>query len=46
MFGEKYEIPRERTSVKIDPKILVAYVGEYEDRPGRITGILVENDTL
>ncbi|HKU76356.1 MAG TPA: serine hydrolase [Pyrinomonadaceae bacterium] len=46
IFGEKYEIPKERTSVKIDPKVLVAYVGEFEDRPGRITTILVENDTL
>jgi CubicO group peptidase (beta-lactamase class C family) len=46
IFGEKYEIPRERMSVKIDPRILNAYVGEYEDRPGRITNILVENDTL
>ncbi len=46
IFGEKYEIPRERTSVKINPKILEVYVGDYEDRPGRITSILVENDTL
>ncbi len=46
VYGDKYEIPVERQSVKIDPKILVAYVGEYEDRPGRITSILVENDTL
>ena len=46
IFGEKYEISRERTSVKIDPKILDAYVGDYEDRPGRVTSILVENGTL
>lgn len=46
IFGEKYEIPKVRTAVKIDPKILSAYVGRYEDRPGRITTILVENDTL
>ena len=46
IFGEKYEIPRVRTAVKINPKILSAYVGQYEDRPGRITAILVENDTL
>ena len=46
IFGEKYEIPVDRTSVKIDPKVLVAYIGEYEDRPGRITSILVEHDTL
>ena len=46
IFGEKYEFPRERTSVKIDPKILDAYVGDYEDRPGRATSILVEKGTL
>jgi hypothetical protein len=46
MFGEKYEIPAERSSVKIDPKALVAYVGEYEDRPGRITSILIQDDVL
>jgi len=46
IFGEKYEIPIERMSVKIDPKILVAYVGEYEDRPGRIASISIENDAV
>jgi CubicO group peptidase (beta-lactamase class C family) len=46
IFGGKYEIPKERQAVKINPKILTAYVGQYEDRPGRITTILVENDTL
>ena len=29
VFGEKYEIPRERVAIKIDPKILDAYVGQY-----------------
>ena len=46
VFGEKYEVPKVRTAVEINPKILRAYVGEYEDRPGRITRIFVENDTL
>jgi CubicO group peptidase (beta-lactamase class C family) len=46
VFGEKYEIPQQRKAVKIDPKILKAYVGDYEDRPGRVTRIFVENDTL
>lgn len=46
IFGEKYEIPTERVSVKIDPKVLPAYAGDYEDRPGRITSILIENDTV
>jgi CubicO group peptidase (beta-lactamase class C family) len=46
IFGEKYEVPKVRASIKIDPKIINAYVGQYEDRPGRVTTILVENDSL
>ena len=46
IFGEKYEIPVERVSIKIDPKVLTAYVGEYEDRPGRITSISIQNEAL
>lgn len=46
VFGEKYDVPRTRTAVKVDPKIFDAYVGDYEDRPGRVTGILVQNGTL
>ncbi len=46
VFGEKYEVPKTRTAVKVDPKIFGAYVGDYEDRPGRVTGILVQNGTL
>jgi len=46
VFGEKYEIPRKRTAVTVNPKILDPYVGEYEDRPGRVTRILVQNGTL
>ena len=46
IFGGKYEVPRERTAVKRDPKVLTAYIGQYEDRPGRVATILIENDTL
>src|SRR5919202_2006770 len=46
VFGEKYEIPKERVAVKVDPKALEAYRGEYEDRPGRTTAVLVEGGTL
>ena len=46
VFEEKYEIPKVRTAVDINPKILGTYVGEYEDRPGRVTRIFVKNDTL
>lgn len=46
VFGEKYELPKTRTAVKVDPKVLDAYAGDYEDRPGRVTRILVQNETL
>ena len=45
-FGEKYEVPRVRRAVKVDRILLNTYVGEYEDRPGRITTIFVDHDTL
>lgn len=46
VFGEKYEIPKERVAVKVDAKTLEAYRGDYEDRPGRTTSVLVEGGTL
>jgi CubicO group peptidase (beta-lactamase class C family) len=46
MFGEKYELPKERVAVRVNPKIFSSYLGEYEDRPGRITTIMVEGETL
>jgi CubicO group peptidase (beta-lactamase class C family) len=46
VFGEKYEIPRERVAVKIDPKILDAYVGQYELRPDFIITMTREGDSL
>jgi CubicO group peptidase (beta-lactamase class C family) len=46
VFGEKYEIPRERVAVKIDPKILDAYVGQYELNPNFIITTTREGDSL
>jgi CubicO group peptidase (beta-lactamase class C family) len=46
LFGEKYEIPRERVAIKIDPKILDAYVGQYELRPDFIITMTKEGDSL
>jgi CubicO group peptidase (beta-lactamase class C family) len=46
LLGEKYEIPRERTAIKVDPKIFDAYVGEYELGPGAIFTISKEGDRL
>jgi CubicO group peptidase (beta-lactamase class C family) len=46
LLGEKYEIPRERIAIKVDPKIFDAYVGEYELAPNRIFTISKEGDRL
>jgi CubicO group peptidase (beta-lactamase class C family) len=46
VFGEKYEIPRERVAIKIDPKILDAYVGQYELNPNFIFTVTREGDAL
>ena len=46
LFGEKYEQPRERVAIKVDPRIYDAYVGEYEYGPNRILTITREGDKL
>jgi CubicO group peptidase (beta-lactamase class C family) len=46
VFGEKYEVPRERVAIKIDPKILDAYVGQYEVNPNSIIAMTREGDSL
>lgn len=46
LFGEKYEIPRERVAIKIDPKFLDAYVGQYELNPNLIFTMTREGDSL
>ena len=45
-FGEKYEIPREHISVKVDPKIFDAYVGQYQLTPALVLTIAREGDLL
>ena len=46
VLGEKYDLPKVRTAVNISAKVLEPYAGDYEDRPGRVTRILVANGTL
>jgi CubicO group peptidase (beta-lactamase class C family) len=46
VFGEKYDVPKVRTAVRISAQVLEPYAGDYEDRPGRVTRIMVENGTL
>jgi hypothetical protein len=46
VFGEKIEVPHERVAIKIDPKILDAYVGQYELNPNFIITMTREGDRL
>jgi CubicO group peptidase (beta-lactamase class C family) len=46
LFGEKYEIPAAVTEVKVDSKILDAYVGQYQLAPTFVITISKENDGL
>ncbi|HMV48477.1 MAG TPA: serine hydrolase [Blastocatellia bacterium] len=46
IFGEKYEIPRAQTEIKVESKVLDAYVGEYELTPAFKLTITNENGQL
>jgi len=46
VFGEKYEIPRARVAIKVDPKIFDAYVGQYQVSPNLVLTITREGDRL
>jgi len=46
VFGEKHEVPEIRTSIKVDPKIYDAYVGEYEFTPNFIITVTKEDNHL
>lgn len=46
VFGEKYEIPRAQTEMKVDPKILDSYVGQYQFAPGATLTITNEGGQL
>lgn len=46
LFGEKYEIPAAVAEVKVDSKILDAYVGQYELAPNFVITISKEGDLL
>jgi len=46
LFGEKYEVPEAVAEVKVDPKILDAYVGQYQLTPNFIITISKEGDLL
>jgi CubicO group peptidase (beta-lactamase class C family) len=46
VFGEPYELPKERQVIQIDPAINEAYVGRYQIRPGLILEVTTEKGRL
>lgn len=46
VFGEKYSVPKERSAIKLDPKIYDAYVGQYELEPDFILTVTSKGDKL
>jgi CubicO group peptidase (beta-lactamase class C family) len=46
IFGEPYEVPRERQAIKVEPRILDAYVGEYELAPNVTMTISREGERI
>jgi CubicO group peptidase (beta-lactamase class C family) len=46
LFGEKYEIPAAVAEVRVDSKILDAYVGQYQLAPNFVITISKEGDLL
>jgi len=46
LFGEKYEIPKIKKIVNVDPNILIDYVGKYELKPNFYLIITKENTHL
>ncbi len=46
VFNAKYEAPRERVVIKVDPKVYDAYAGKYEIAPSFIMSVTREGDRL
>jgi len=46
VFGEEYEVPKERVAVEVDPRIYDVYVGQYELAPDLIATVTKENNRL
>ncbi|MCS6816502.1 MAG: serine hydrolase [Blastocatellia bacterium] len=46
VFGEPYELPRERVAIALDPRIYDAYVGRYELAPNLVLTVTREDDRL
>ena len=46
LYAVELEAPKQRQAIKLDPKILDAYVGEYEMMPGQAMAVRREGDKL
>ena len=46
VFGEEYEVPKERMAAEVNPRIYDAYVGQYELAPDLIVTVTKENNRL
>jgi CubicO group peptidase (beta-lactamase class C family) len=46
VFGEKYNLPKQRSAVKLDPKVYDDYVGQYQLEPDFILTLTKEGDRL
>jgi hypothetical protein len=46
LFGQKYDVPRTRSEVKLDGTILDGYVGKYEVAPSLVFNIVRADDGL
>lgn len=46
LFGEPYELPKQRQAIALDPAIYDAYVGQYELEPGWVMTVTKESDRI
>jgi CubicO group peptidase (beta-lactamase class C family) len=46
LFGEPYELPKQRQAIKLDPAIYDAYVGQYELEPGWVMTVTKESSSI
>ena len=46
LFGQPYELPKQRQAIELDPAIYDAYVGQYELEPGWIMNVTKEANCI
>ena len=46
LFGEPYELPKQRQAIALDPAIYDAYVGQYELEPGWVMTVTKESSRI